>query len=569
MEWPTILDSGHAMLPCRYAAVALLLLGGLNGASRAVAAPQSRLSTRADGGAFRTVQTAYDQLAGWLASSSHEQAWRDYLGHGELEQQLRLGDAADREVVARILRRYSLSAAGLEYRRFVAVRLALRDWLSELSVRDQLRPPAAGRIANRPTILPASYSPILAVGPFHALAASSPLALTSQSSHLAPRDDLLTQSLRTTLTNSSSSAATPLRGPSVAPAPAGAAASYSPSVRLAHDSRGATVHRFHGLHRLFGRRGWGVTMDPWGGEASGPIPSTPLIAARSTAPGHALPKDDPQRAMISENPAQETASYNAADSVVWHDDYAAACREARRRQALLFISFHEPQAAGEAVQQDDLLRLATQRRHRYVWARLPLDHRTNDAGRDIRLLDHAAFAELRGRPGMAIIDYESPAAPHYKHVVSLFPQRSQPYNRGELAVILDLPPGTLTQRTMIYAVRTHPDAPRSAVGLPHHELLRESELHSKYQADISVQGHHDWGGRFDRINAALGDLSSREVVAESWPGESLLEAAIECVHCWRQSEGHWDAVSSPHAEYGYDMKLSGNGIWYATGLFGD
>jgi hypothetical protein len=271
-----------------------------------------------------------------------------------------------------------------------------------------------------------------------------------------------------------------------------------------------------------------------------------------------------------QGPEVETQTL-ARERVVWHDDYAAACREARRRQALLFISFHEPsRGAGEAVRRDDLDRLAaTHRWRRYVWARLSVNHRTSDQGRPIRLLDHASLAELRGRPGLAIIDYESPAAAHYQHVVSLFPQRSRPYSRGELTAILDLPPGTLTQRTMIYAVRTHPDAPRSAIGLPHHALLAESELHSQYQANIAVQGHHDWGGRFDRINAKLGDLSSREVVAESWPGESLLEAAIECVHCWRQSGGHWDAVSSAHTEYGYDMKLSSNGIWYATGLFGD
>src|SRR5207249_167062 len=117
------------------------------------------------------------------------------------------------------------------------------------------------------------------------------------------------------------------------------------------------------------------------------------------------------------------------------------------------------------------------------------------------------------------------------------------YGESELDVMLDLPPGTLTQRTMIYAVRTHPEAPRSAIGLPHHELSRETDSHSTHQADITLQGHHYWNARFDRINAKLGGLVSREVVAESWPGDSLLEAAIECVRCWRTSGGHWEAVS--------------------------
>ncbi len=263
---------------------------------------------------------------------------------------------------------------------------------------------------------------------------------------------------------------------------------------------------------------------------------------------------------------------SALERIAWHNDYSAACHEARRKQALLFISFHDAAWYGrEAVRAEELARLAASTRgHRYVFARFPLDYRTLDGGREICLVQHPAFAELRGSPGIAMIDYENPASEHYRHVVSQFPLRhGRPYGSWELTAMLDLPPGTLTQRTMIYAVRTHPHAPRSARGLPHHELLRESAWHSQHQANINVQGHHDWESRFHRINAKLGEMSSREVVAESWGGQSLLEAAIECVHCWHQSSGHWDAVSSPHVEYGYDIDRGNNGVWYATGLFGD
>jgi hypothetical protein len=39
------------------------------------------------------------------------------------------------------------------------------------------------------------------------------------------------------------------------------------------------------------------------------------------------------------------------------------------------------------------------------------------------------------------------------------------------------------------------------------------------------------------------------------------------VASWRQSSGHWRAVSGHHAAYGYDIRRGGNGIWYATGIF--
>jgi hypothetical protein len=89
-------------------------------------------------------------------------------------------------------------------------------------------------------------------------------------------------------------------------------------------------------------------------------------------------------------------------------------------------------------------------------------------------------------------------------------------------------------------------------------------------ARIQLQGHHNWESRFHEISSRMGSgLSAREVVAESWGHEDLLDAAIECVHSWRQSPGHWNAVRAAHTYYGYDMKQGTNGKWYATGLFGD
>jgi hypothetical protein len=135
-------------------------------------------------------------------------------------------------------------------------------------------------------------------------------------------------------------------------------------------------------------------------------------------------------------------------------------------------------------------------------------------------------------------------------------------------VILELPQGTLTQRTIIFAVRTHPDRPESADGRPDSYLLKEAESQSQYQARICVQGHHRWGERFARIGARLRGCAPREVCAESWPGDSLVEAAVECVRCWRLSSGHWSAVRAHQRCFGYDMKRGPNGVWYATGIVG-
>ncbi len=120
---------------------------------------------------------------------------------------------------------------------------------------------------------------------------------------------------------------------------------------------------------------------------------------------------------------------------------------------------------------------------------------------------------------------------------------------------------------MIYAVRTHPEGPASTQGTMHNVLAEEARLQSEHQAKILVQGHHNWENRFQRIGARTG-VAAQEVVAESWPNESLVDACVDCVASWRQSPGHWNAVRTRHPIFGFDIQRGRNGIWYATGIFG-
>jgi len=200
--------------------------------------------------------------------------------------------------------------------------------------------------------------------------------------------------------------------------------------------------------------------------------------------------------------------------------------------------------------------------------RLPLDASVLSGGERIVLLDHPSFTEMRHSPGLAIVDLTDEASPHFREVVSVYPFAHGVISAEKLAVLLDLPRASLTQRTLIFAVRTHAEQPASTAGHFSQILARETESHAWHQASITLQGHHNWNSRFHAINAELpSGLLACEVCAESWPGQSLLEAAEECVHCWRQSSGHWDAVRSRHVLFSYDMKRGRNGVWYAAGIF--
>jgi hypothetical protein len=197
-----------------------------------------------------------------------------------------------------------------------------------------------------------------------------------------------------------------------------------------------------------------------------------------------------------------------------------------------------------------------------------LSERGSDEVLSQRLMAHPAFADLHERPGVAVIDMRDKTSRHFHRVVSILPF-TESTTVGELRELLRLPTGSLSQRTLILAVRTHPDSPESARHAFTPLLADECESHAEYQAELGVQGHHDWETRFHRIAGRLGDGQvPQEVCAESWPGQTLWDAAKECVSSWRQSPGHWNAVRTPHPVFGFDMKRGRNGVWYSVGIFG-
>lgn len=178
------------------------------------------------------------------------------------------------------------------------------------------------------------------------------------------------------------------------------------------------------------------------------------------------------------------------------------------------------------------------------------------------------FAEMVRQPGLAMIDYRDESAPHFGEVVSVFPfLKGKAYDSKQVRTMMTLPAGSLSQRSLIYAVRVHPERPASTNSEHSSVLLAETVEHCEYMARVRVQGHQHFDSRFRRITSRMPDHEISEVCAESWPGESVLEAAIDCVDCWRQSSGHWRGVSARNSFYAYDMRKGQNGIWYATGLF--
>lgn len=205
---------------------------------------------------------------------------------------------------------------------------------------------------------------------------------------------------------------------------------------------------------------------------------------------------------------------------------------------------------------------------KYVILKIRFDEKVfNDEGNEVPILELPMFKEMVGVPGLAIIDFENTEASYYGEVVGVLPFINFTYpNQFQTRTFLTIPSGKLTQRTLTYAVKIHPDRPLSADGEVEPTLLTEATGHAEYQAKNRVLGHQNFSARSSRVRAVLGESIS-EVCAQSGMYGGHFEAALACVRGWRGSPAHWRCVRAKQKYYAYDMVQSSNGLWYATGLF--
>jgi hypothetical protein len=302
------------------------------------------------------------------------------------------------------------------------------------------------------------------------------------------------------------------------------------------------------------RRRFGVWLSVKAiGMAFGPLVIT---AAAQAAPPAALVA----------TPAPPAFAHEAVVGAVQRlDDYSAATAAARQSQSMLLVSL-EPtggnpaDTAGQHLERPDVQQRFAASGTPWVFCRIGMQ----DAGAG--LVGDPGLVEMRRGPGLFVVDYAH--GEFTGRIVSILPRTPGKYYRfstSHIDELASLPAGTLTQRSLILAVRVHPENPQSTQGTCDPQLCREAAAHSGHQASIRRQGHHNWQTRSQRIAGGGGGAS--EVCAESWENQDLLDSCVDCVASWRQSTGHWNAVRSPQAAYGYDIRRGSNGIWYATGIF--
>lgn len=142
---------------------------------------------------------------------------------------------------------------------------------------------------------------------------------------------------------------------------------------------------------------------------------------------------------------------------------------------------------------------------RHVLCRLPVGD---------RVASHESVRDMGGS-GVFIVDLANAA--HYRQVVSILPAKHCSFEN--IAALLALQSGTLTQRTLVWAVRMHPDKPQSTNGAPGTELMAHAERHSQAQADANRMYHN-----------LPTDIATSEIVAYTWDrNRNIVDAAVDLV----------------------------------------
>lgn len=263
----------------------------------------------------------------------------------------------------------------------------------------------------------------------------------------------------------------------------------------------------------------------------------------------------------------------AQPASAWHSDYAKATAAASKEKKDLLIYFR-----GEGELDDALADADVQKKlDSFVCLRVPVDYKYEGK----RLLDYPVLGDMLGKPGLVVVSYHNKKLLNFACPISMHPVVSSryrwvpAYGAVQVKIILDLPAhASLSQRSMIYAVRVHPEVPQSVFCTCHPAFLDHAQSHSQRQASMGRQHHANLGAVMGSLQGRVevGFSGASEVVAESWGrfvgGENVLEAAYSCIDAWRQSPGHWRSVSGRHTFFGYDIAQGGNGTWYATGIFG-
>jgi hypothetical protein len=258
-----------------------------------------------------------------------------------------------------------------------------------------------------------------------------------------------------------------------------------------------------------------------------------------------------------------SASPALADGL-WQTDFAAASQQAVDEKKYLVVLF-------DVSGQRPLLQDVALPRDQHVFVRLTTDSE-RPAESEGAIRDEQLFQALRTPGGLAIIDYAHRDAPYYGEVVSVLPENK--LDRVRVYELLSLPPGTLTQRTLTWAVRIHREPSlRSADGDFHPTLVKAASdvVTSMLKGPAPRMQNSMWVTPVndERFRVKVGGSSLYSATFPAGRDERLLEithAAEDLVASVMQDKTHYGRTLAASASaFGFDMIYDKRGrCWYGV-----
>jgi len=282
---------------------------------------------------------------------------------------------------------------------------------------------------------------------------------------------------------------------------------------------------------------------------------------------------------VPDETEQQESQKNAQESLTWHDDYLRAYSEASREQRYLLMLFHEFSVGDESDFSPDLIFAPSMRPMLEQFSRveLPLNAAMPTSpesdSTDIEdalpelLLNHRSFRHLGPRPGLAIVDLTDPESANHARVVSALPlPASGAFDSDQLTLVLNLPEGAISQRTLVFAVQSIvPDSSLARTKLSP-SLTALAHRNARYQAIDQPIHESEKQARQEKIVEEFGpDVELQELLFASEAGMSIHDAAEGAVAEWTSSPDTLDLLTTPMTASGMDMFQSPeSGRWYVT-----
>ena len=270
-------------------------------------------------------------------------------------------------------------------------------------------------------------------------------------------------------------------------------------------------------------------------------------------------------------PVTPTPTKNVA-ALIWHQDYLAGYQQAMQEKRPLLMQFRdisEPDVSESRIAGFGASELQPLLEN-FVRVSMPVGsivpgQTTGQA--PSRLLDHRSFRHLNGKAGVVIIDLTEPSAANFARVVSALPLPSDGRFSPEiLSKLLQLPAGSIGQRTLLLSIRTATSAPDFTVGEQQPLLNQLANRNARLMAQAEIVGSYEQGGRVAAITEAFGTEAKIGELLYATEGTSTVqEAAIGAVRQWLSTPADKALMSRPATAYGIELFQSQTSQrWFAT-----